>query len=83
MGTYSCVIYSPCGNFTSKGRLVEVNDNTVLLLALCFLCAVVLIIALGLAMKYKMKKDNADHKRRQAQRVQALQMTSGVVPRDA
>ncbi|CAL8263939.1 unnamed protein product [Lota lota] len=82
-GTYRCIVHSPCGTFTSNEQQVNVKDSVVLLVLLCGLFAVVLVLAMGMAMKYKLKKDNAALKRRQEERAKALQMTTSMTPRDA
>ncbi|XP_071373475.1 uncharacterized protein [Centroberyx affinis] len=83
-GLYSCSVWSPCGNCTSSPHKVAVNDSIVLLLVICGVSAVVLVLILAVAMKCKLKKENAEHQRRKEQRAQEQQRDPHQMrPRDA
>ncbi|XP_071314173.1 uncharacterized protein [Trachinotus anak] len=67
-GQYICYVNSSCGNYESVPHIVTVENNNAVLLVICGVAALVLVLILGLAMKFKLKRDNAKHKARMAQR---------------
>ncbi|XP_070693335.1 uncharacterized protein [Pempheris klunzingeri] len=74
---YSCFVNSTCGLYESPPHNVTVNGNNVVILVICGVSALALIVVMGLAMKFKLKRDNAKLKERmKQQRAQAAQ--SGV-----
>ncbi|XP_035525484.1 uncharacterized protein LOC118333804 [Morone saxatilis] len=69
-GQYSCFVESECGCYEALPHGVTVNSNTVVILVVCGVAALVLVVIMGLAMKFKLKRDNAKHKERMKQRAQ-------------
>ncbi|XP_047441838.1 uncharacterized protein LOC125008589 [Mugil cephalus] len=81
-GKYVCSVNSTCGIFMSQPHEVNVNNNNLIILVICGLSALGLVVIMGLAMKYKLRRDNAKHKERMKQRAQAAQagQTSSTAP---
>ncbi|XP_021439324.2 uncharacterized protein LOC110504822 isoform X2 [Oncorhynchus mykiss] len=73
---YACTIQSPCGNFTSEPKEIEVEDVTMLVIVICGVSAVVLILAMGIGMKIMLKMEFAKTKNRRQQNAQNLQRTT-------
>ncbi|GAA6235254.1 carcinoembryonic antigen-related cell adhesion molecule 6-like [Lates japonicus] len=69
-GQYVCYVNSTCGYYESPPHSVTVNNNSVVLLVICGVSALVLVVIMGLIMKFKLKRDNAKHRQRMAQRAQ-------------
>ncbi|XP_020501006.1 uncharacterized protein [Labrus bergylta] len=69
-GRYSCFVNSTCGRFQSSPHDVTVKNNSVVILIICGVSALALVLIMGIAMKYKLKRDNAQHKQRRMQREQ-------------
>ncbi|XP_060903887.1 uncharacterized protein LOC132981820 [Labrus mixtus] len=69
-GRYYCFVNSTCGHFQSSPLDVTVKNNSVVILIICGVSALALVLILGIAMKYKLKRDNAQHKQRRMQREQ-------------
>nr|XP_046262207.1 uncharacterized protein LOC124068224 [Scatophagus argus]XP_046262208.1 uncharacterized protein LOC124068224 [Scatophagus argus]XP_046262209.1 uncharacterized protein LOC124068224 [Scatophagus argus] len=67
-GQYTCCVISLCGTYESSPHDVTVNDHSPLLLVICGVSALVLVVIMGLAMKFKLKRDNAKHRERMRQR---------------
>ncbi|KAG7230264.1 hypothetical protein INR49_024368 [Caranx melampygus] len=70
-GRYVCYVNSSCGNYSSSPEEVTVKNNNVIILVICGIAALVLVVVMGLIMKYKLKRDNAKNKARMAQKIQA------------
>ncbi|XP_071254407.1 uncharacterized protein [Salvelinus alpinus] len=75
-GKYTCIIQSPCGNFTSDPEELEFKDLTVVIIVICGVSAVVLVLALGMGIKIMLKKDFAKTKTRMQQNTQNLRNTA-------
>ncbi|XP_035600045.1 uncharacterized protein LOC118363371 [Oncorhynchus keta] len=73
---YACTIQSPCGNFTSEPKEIEVEGMTMLIIVICGVSAVVLILAMGIGMKIMLKMEFAKTKNRRQQNAQNLQRTT-------
>ncbi|XP_020359218.1 uncharacterized protein LOC109905999 isoform X3 [Oncorhynchus kisutch] len=73
---YACTIQSPCGNFTSEPKEIEVEGVTMLVIVICGVSAVVLILAMGIGMKIMLKMEFAKTKNRRQQNAQNLQRTT-------
>ncbi|XP_022607364.1 uncharacterized protein LOC111226469 [Seriola dumerili] len=67
-GQYICYVNSSCGNYESSPDEVSVKNNNVFTLVICGIAALVLVLIMGLVMKFKLKRDNAKTKARMAQR---------------
>ncbi|XP_056239081.1 uncharacterized protein LOC130173666 [Seriola aureovittata] len=67
-GQYICYVNSSCGNYESSPEKVIVKNNNVFTLVICGVAALVLVLIMGLLMKFKLKRDNAKTKARMAQR---------------
>ncbi|KAK9518006.1 hypothetical protein VZT92_023335 [Zoarces viviparus] len=67
-GEYICFVNSLCGCYKSPPQKVTVENQNVLLLIICGVSALVLVVIMGLAMKFKLKRDSAKHKERREQR---------------
>ncbi|KAM4555639.1 uncharacterized protein PAE49_014616 [Odontesthes bonariensis] len=78
-GQYVCAVNSSCGLWKFTSYTVTVEDNTVVILVICGVAALVLVVSMGIVMKCKLKRDNAKYKERRMQRVQAEQ-TGGPHP---
>ncbi|XP_056141530.1 uncharacterized protein LOC130117362 [Lampris incognitus] len=81
-GHYHCVVYSPCGNFTSSLKELSITDRNWLILIICGSSTFVLVLLLGLVMKYKMKRETFQHRNRREQRAQDPHMTRKITARD-
>ncbi|KAK1904084.1 B-cell receptor CD22 [Dissostichus eleginoides] len=57
-GTYICYVESLCGYYPSLPHVVTVENNSLLLLVVCGVSALVLVLVMGLVMKFKLKRDN-------------------------
>ncbi|KAM9413082.1 uncharacterized protein ACWYII_025097 isoform 2-T2 [Salvelinus alpinus] len=73
---YACTIQSPCGNFTSEPKEIEIEAMTLLVIVICGVSAVVLILAMGIGMKIMLKNEFAKTKNRRQQNAQNLQRTT-------
>nr|XP_046180731.1 uncharacterized protein LOC124011417 [Oncorhynchus gorbuscha]XP_046180732.1 uncharacterized protein LOC124011417 [Oncorhynchus gorbuscha] len=73
---YACTIQSPCGNFTSEPKEIEVEGLTMLVIVICGVSAVVLILAMGIGMKIMLKMEFAKTKNRRQQNAQNLRRTT-------
>ncbi|XP_069027671.1 uncharacterized protein [Embiotoca jacksoni] len=69
-GQYSCSVLSGCGSYTSLPHEVTVANNSVIILVICGVSALVLVLIMALVMKFKLKRDNTKHKERMRQRAQ-------------
>ncbi|XP_051275564.1 ADP ribosylation factor like GTPase 3, like 1 isoform X1 [Dicentrarchus labrax] len=69
-GQYICFVKSEYGCYESLPHEFKVNESTVVILVICGVAALVLVVIMGLAMKFKLKRDNAKHKERMKQRAQ-------------
>ncbi|XP_054872293.1 uncharacterized protein LOC111569526 [Amphiprion ocellaris] len=69
-GTYSCSVTSPCGCYKSSPRDVTIPNSAVVIWVVCGVSALVLILMMGLAMKFKLRRDNIQHRERMQQRAQ-------------
>ncbi|XP_049898759.1 uncharacterized protein LOC126389231 [Epinephelus moara] len=67
-GKYTCFVSSRCGKYESSPHDVTVNNNTVVLLVICGVSALALVVILGLAIKFKLKRDNTKHRDRARQK---------------
>ncbi|XP_031714014.1 uncharacterized protein LOC116389464 [Anarrhichthys ocellatus] len=67
-GRYICFVNSLCGCYKSSPHKVTVEDQSVLLLIICCGSALVLVVIMGLAMKFKLKRDGAKHRERREQK---------------
>ncbi|KAK2904086.1 hypothetical protein Q8A73_010743 [Channa argus] len=72
-GSYSCVGNSTCCVFESGPCSVKITNQSVILLVVCGVAALLLIVIMGLAMKFKLKRDNDKHRERRKQRGQGGQ----------
>ncbi|XP_010895115.1 uncharacterized protein LOC105025827 isoform X2 [Esox lucius] len=70
-----CMIRSPCGNLTSDAENFKVQDNSLLIIVVCGVAAVVLVLAMGLCMKLMLKREFGQMKNRR-QNAQHLQGTT-------
>ncbi|XP_046880507.1 uncharacterized protein LOC124470576 [Hypomesus transpacificus] len=59
---YSCSVISCCGTFTSMTKTVVVKDNSMVILVVCAVLAVVFILAVGVGMKFYLKRENVRSK---------------------
>ncbi|XP_055744984.1 uncharacterized protein LOC129827810 [Salvelinus fontinalis] len=73
---YACTIQSPCGNFTSEPKEIEIEAMELLVIVICGVSAVVLILAMGIGMKIMLKNEFAKTKNRRQQNAQNLQRTT-------
>ncbi|KAL6117717.1 uncharacterized protein ACO6RY_15447 [Pungitius sinensis] len=67
-GTYVCIVHSVCGEWHSPPHEVTVANQSVVILIICGVSALVMVLIIGLAMKYKLKRDAAKHRERRQQR---------------
>nr|XP_040029455.1 uncharacterized protein LOC120817364 [Gasterosteus aculeatus aculeatus] len=67
-GQYVCFVNSLCGRCESLPHNVNVENQSVLLLIICGVSALVLVLVIGLVMKYKLKRDGAKHRERRQQK---------------
>ncbi|XP_067104281.1 uncharacterized protein [Osmerus mordax] len=68
---YSCSVISRCcGTHTSMTKTVVVKDNSMVILVLCAVLAVVFILAVGVSMKFFLKRENVKRKARMEMRNQ-------------
>ncbi|XP_041800585.1 uncharacterized protein LOC121611921 isoform X2 [Chelmon rostratus] len=72
-GPYTCSVNCSCGIYKSLPHDVSVSNQSMVLLVICGVSALVLVVIMGLAMKFKLKRDNAKHRERMKQREQAEQ----------
>ncbi|CAG5991233.1 unnamed protein product [Menidia menidia] len=73
-GQYMCNVDSSCGNCTSAPFVqASKKPDLMIVLVICAISALVLVTAMGLIMKCKLKRENAKYKERMMQRVQAGQ----------
>lgn len=73
-GPFTCTVRGACGNYMSSPHYVTVKNESVVILVICGVCALVLVVVMGLAMKFKLKRDNAKHRERMRQKAQAGQI---------
>ncbi|XP_039975161.1 uncharacterized protein LOC120785001 [Xiphias gladius] len=69
-GQYICYVNSSCGNYESLPHKVTVNDNSEVILVICGVSAFAVVLIMALAMKIKLRRDNAKHRERMEQRAQ-------------
>ncbi|TKS72419.1 hypothetical protein D9C73_006493 [Collichthys lucidus] len=69
-GQYHCSVNSTCGHYESSPHAVDVKNNNLVLLVICGVGALVMVVIIGVVMKYKLKRDSARYKERMKQRVQ-------------
>ncbi|XP_018555028.1 carcinoembryonic antigen-related cell adhesion molecule 6 [Lates calcarifer] len=69
-GQYICYVNSTYGCYKSPPHKVTVKSNSEILLVICGVSALALVVIMGLIMKFKLKRDNAKHRQRMAQRAQ-------------
>ncbi|XP_034399368.1 uncharacterized protein LOC117737478 isoform X2 [Cyclopterus lumpus] len=67
-GQYMCLVNSLCGSSESLPLNVTVENQSLLILVICGVSALVLVLIMGLAMKYKLKRDSAKHRERRLQK---------------
>ncbi|KAM8909752.1 ADP ribosylation factor like GTPase 3, like 1 isoform 1-T1 [Spinachia spinachia] len=67
-GQYVCFVNSLCGYYESSEHGVTVENQSVLLLIICGVTALAMVLIIGMAMKYKLKRDAAKHRKRRQQR---------------
>ncbi|KAI4819580.1 hypothetical protein KUCAC02_004820 [Chaenocephalus aceratus] len=82
-GTYICFVESLCGNYQSLPHVVAVENNSLLLLVVCGVSALVLVLVMGLVMKFKLKRDNAKHRERMRQKATVEQRAAPFTPRES
>ncbi|CAK6956542.1 uncharacterized protein LOC121611921 isoform X2 [Scomber scombrus] len=85
LGPYGCRVYSSCGNYTSSPHSVKVSNNSVVILVICGVSALAMVVIMGLAMKFKLKRDNIKSRERM-NRTRAQVGQSGptpITPREA
>ncbi|XP_053284437.1 uncharacterized protein LOC128445683 [Pleuronectes platessa] len=70
-GKYSCYVESSCGYLESEPHDLKIKNNSQILLIVCGISALVLVVTMGLVLKYKLKRDSAKHKERMEMRNQA------------
>ncbi|XP_027139694.1 uncharacterized protein LOC104927065 [Larimichthys crocea] len=69
-GQYHCSVNSTCGHYESSPHVVDVKNNNLVLLVICGVGALVVVVIIGVVMKYKLKRDSARYKERMKQRGQ-------------
>ncbi|XP_055015405.1 uncharacterized protein LOC110157621 isoform X1 [Boleophthalmus pectinirostris] len=72
VGQYRCVVYSPCGNYTSAPHDVTIHNESVIILVICGCAAVGLITIMGVCMKVKMHRDKVKNQQRTKERMQEM-----------
>ncbi|XP_034087051.1 uncharacterized protein LOC117556024 isoform X1 [Gymnodraco acuticeps] len=82
-GTYICFMENLCGNYQSLPHVVTVENNSLLLLVVCGVSALVLVLVMGLVMKFKLKRDNAKHRERMRQKATLEQRAAAFTPRES
>ncbi|XP_010771388.1 uncharacterized protein [Notothenia coriiceps] len=82
-GTYICYVENLCGYYQSLPHVVTVENNSLLLLVVCGVSALVLVLFMGLVMKFKLKRDNAKHRERMRQKAAAEQRDAPSTPRES
>ncbi|AWP12152.1 Hypothetical protein SMAX5B_008815 [Scophthalmus maximus] len=80
---YICFLNSSCGYYESLPHGVTVKNNSVILLVICGISSLALVLLMGLALKFKMKRDNAKQRERVEHRIQAgkIRDPAPIVPR--
>ncbi|XP_026185385.1 uncharacterized protein LOC113143977 [Mastacembelus armatus] len=63
-GQYTCYVNSSCGSYVSSPHKVTVNNQSMVLLVICGVSALLLVTIMGLVMKFKLKRDNAKYRER-------------------
>ncbi|KAL3044918.1 hypothetical protein OYC64_013233 [Pagothenia borchgrevinki] len=82
-GSYICYVESLCGYYESLPHDVTVENNSLLLLVVCGVSALVLVLVMGLVMKFKLKRDNAKHRERMRQKATVEQRAAPFTPRES
>ncbi|KAG8004075.1 ADP-ribosylation factor-like protein 3 [Nibea albiflora] len=57
-GQYSCSVNSTCGYYESPPHDVTVQNQNLVLLVICGVGALVMVVIIGVVMKYKLKRDS-------------------------